>query len=136
MRVDSELIRSLRTARSWSQEELARAAGLNLRTIQRIEKEGVASLQSKKAVAAAFDIDATELDFQEKPLLMHYEYKILKFSVKGWMGGKLDGDDMEAQLNTHGAAGWELMGIVPVLKEMGQTTLLVATLKKPLEQSP
>ena len=43
-------------------EELAIASGLNLRTIQRIESYGSASLQSTKALAAALDIDTRDLD--------------------------------------------------------------------------
>ena len=62
MKVNAELIIRLRKERSWSQEELATAAGLNLRTIQRIESYALASLQSKKAVAAALDIDARDLE--------------------------------------------------------------------------
>ena len=34
-----------------------------------------------------------------------YEYKILRFDVTGFFGGKVDDDDMEAQLNQHGAEG-------------------------------
>lgn len=62
MRVKAELILRLRKERSWSQDELATASGLNLRTIQRIESDGSASLQSKKALAAALDIDTRDLD--------------------------------------------------------------------------
>lgn len=64
MRVDADLIKQLRQASSWSQEELAIATGLNLRTIQRIENQGTASLQSRKALAAAFEIDVDTLDFK------------------------------------------------------------------------
>ena len=66
MRVNAELIIKLRKKRSWSQDELAIAAGLNLRTIQRVEKCASASLQSKKALAAALDIDARDLDIDSR----------------------------------------------------------------------
>jgi transcriptional regulator with XRE-family HTH domain len=65
MNVNAALIVRLRKERSWSQDELAAASGLNLRTIQRVEKYGAASLQSKKALAAAFDIDTRDLDSEE-----------------------------------------------------------------------
>jgi DNA-binding XRE family transcriptional regulator len=65
MRVNAELVVKLRKERSWSQDELATAAGLNLRTIQRVEKYASASLQSKKALAAALDIDTRDLDTEE-----------------------------------------------------------------------
>ena len=65
MKVNAELIVKLRKERSWSQEELAIASGLNLRTIQRVEKHASSSLQSKKALAAALDIDTRDLDSEE-----------------------------------------------------------------------
>lgn len=65
MKINAELIVRLRRKRSWSQDELAIASGLNLRTVQRVEKHASASLQSKKALAAAFDIDTRDLDCEE-----------------------------------------------------------------------
>ncbi|MGI9642866.1 MAG: helix-turn-helix transcriptional regulator [Acidimicrobiia bacterium] len=65
MRVDAKLIQETRAARGWSQEELARVSGLNLRTIQRIENTAVASLRSKSAVATALDLDIRDLDASE-----------------------------------------------------------------------
>ena len=52
-------------AEVWSQDELAIASGLNLRTIQRIESEASASLQSKKALASALDLDVQDLDYRK-----------------------------------------------------------------------
>lgn len=68
MKINAELVTRLRNEKSWSQEELAITSGLNLRTIQRIEKEASASLQSKKALASALDIDIHKLDFEENPM--------------------------------------------------------------------
>ena len=39
MKINSEKVRDLRNKRGWSQEQLAAACGLGLRTIQRIEAE-------------------------------------------------------------------------------------------------
>ena len=65
MKINAKLILEARKAKCWSQEELAIASGLNLRTIQRIERESSASLQSKKALASALEIDAQDLDYEE-----------------------------------------------------------------------
>ena len=62
MKINAELVVRLRKERSWTQDELAIASGLNLRTVQRVEKDASASLQTKKALAVAFDIDTHDLD--------------------------------------------------------------------------
>ncbi|MCH2100004.1 MAG: helix-turn-helix transcriptional regulator [Pseudomonadales bacterium] len=59
--IDKGLIKKLRKNHSWSQEQLASVSGLSLRTIQRIENEGKCSLESKKALAASFEINANQL---------------------------------------------------------------------------
>lgn len=62
MEVNGALVKSLRLKQSWSQEMLADKAGLNLRTIQRVEAKGVASLKTRRAIAAALNIDPSELE--------------------------------------------------------------------------
>ncbi len=59
--IDQELIKKLRSKKSWSQEQLSLVAGLSLRTVQRIENEGKCSFESKKAIAAAFDLNPDSL---------------------------------------------------------------------------
>jgi transcriptional regulator with XRE-family HTH domain len=53
--------KELRVKRAWSQQQLADIAGVNVRTIQRIEHGDGASFESLKAVANAFDVDVGEL---------------------------------------------------------------------------
>ena len=50
------IVRKLRLQRGWSQEQLAHIADLNVRTIQRIERGQAPSLESKKSLAAAFEV--------------------------------------------------------------------------------
>ncbi|MBV8635045.1 MAG: helix-turn-helix domain-containing protein [Burkholderiaceae bacterium] len=69
MKINVDLILQLRRARSWTQDELATASGLNLRTIQRIENEAAASLQSVKALAAAFDVSVRDLEIEESEMI-------------------------------------------------------------------
>src|SRR5688500_1905219 len=61
MKINSGLVKKLRAARNWSQDQLAAACGLTLRTIQRLENTGNSSLESLRALAAVFEIDANEL---------------------------------------------------------------------------
>ena len=51
----TELVR-LRRERGWSQEKLAAIACISERTIQRAERDGSCSLDTKKAIASAFEI--------------------------------------------------------------------------------
>ena len=61
MKIDRTLLKQLRLAKALSQEELAIAAGISTRTVQRMESEGSASLESQKAIAAVFGIGAEQL---------------------------------------------------------------------------
>lgn len=56
MQVDAQLIRNERLKRAWSQEQLAQVSGLGLRTVQRIENGGNASLETIKALAAVLGL--------------------------------------------------------------------------------
>jgi len=61
MKVNSKLVRALRNKKLWSQDELATACGVSLRTIQRLEGEGKASAETTKALAAVFELDVDAL---------------------------------------------------------------------------
>jgi transcriptional regulator with XRE-family HTH domain len=58
----------LREERAWSQEHLASVAGLSARTVQRLEAEGNASLESKMAIAAAFGVEPARLTPALEPM--------------------------------------------------------------------
>ncbi len=55
------LIQKLRLQRAWSQEQLAEISGLSVRTIQRLERGQAPSLESMRALGAAFGIDLSAL---------------------------------------------------------------------------
>lgn len=136
MKINAELVLDQRNAHAWSQEELAIAAGLNLRTVQRVESEGAASLQTKKALASAFGLEAGDLDYREKPMIKRYEYKVLRFDMK-WKGlesTKLETDfgDIETAYNELGAEGWELVRDTSITTTMGLTRAVMATFRRPI----
>ena len=56
------LIQKLRLKRGWSQQQLADASGLSVRTIQRIEAGHPASTETLKALAAVFEVDFSTLN--------------------------------------------------------------------------
>jgi transcriptional regulator with XRE-family HTH domain len=59
--INPDIVKSRRQQKSWSQEQLAELSGLSLRTVQRIEKRGTASLESTKALASVFGVDIASL---------------------------------------------------------------------------
>ena len=61
MKISSSIVRRLRTERGWSQDQLAIASGLSLRTIQRVEAEGIASMDTAVSLAATYEIRLIEL---------------------------------------------------------------------------
>ena len=52
--INSTVVKELRKKSGWSQEQLANASGLSLRTIQRVESESKASMETKVCLAATF----------------------------------------------------------------------------------
>ena len=91
-------IKQRRLDKGWSQEELARHAGLSTRTIQRIEGGQKAGLESLKCLAAVFETSISELMQEQtmnnqktsskstKPLLNEIELEAIEFAqtiVKG-----------------------------------------------------
>lgn len=61
MTIDSQRVKKLRTARNWSQEKLAEVSGLSMRTIQRLENGGNASIETLQALAEALEVDPNRL---------------------------------------------------------------------------
>jgi transcriptional regulator with XRE-family HTH domain len=111
MKVNAAVILEQRLRRAWTQEELAIASGLSHRTIQRLEKEASGSLESKKAIAAALDIDICDLDYEESPTMKKYKYKTVEMPIKhGFISTKTP--DIESLLNAEGDQGWRLQEII------------------------
>jgi len=141
MKINAKLIVELRQQKSWSQDELAIATGLNLRTIQRIENLGSASLQSKKALAAALDIDILALEYKELPMIKKYEYKTLEIENKeGFLTGlkRQKMPDLAEIFNKEGEDGWLVIQVLtPELAQgmwSSKTGSLVALLQREIPQ--
>ncbi|BDX06036.1 DUF4177 domain-containing protein [Planctobacterium marinum] len=137
MKINARLVLALRTKKCWSQEELALASGLNLRTIQRIEKEATASLQSKKALASALEVSFDDLDYEEVVKMKKYETKTLEIETnEGFLAGikKSKRPDFSEILNKEGENGWKLVQILtPELTQgiwTGKTGNLLAILQR------
>ena len=137
MNINSALVKQLRSEKFWSQEELAIASGLNLRTVQRIEKEATASLQSKKALAGAFGIAVKDLEYQESSSMQTYEYKTLDIEWKNSFLSSLKSPrlpDLTPMLNKEGQEGWRLVQILlpDLLVGAKSVEKLVAIFERPI----
>lgn len=67
MYINIDLLKREREARNWTQQQLADICDLSLRTIQRIEKSGIASKESLASLGSAFNIEASALISTEPP---------------------------------------------------------------------
>lgn len=61
MKLNVDFIKAERERRAWSQNHLADAAGISLRTIQRVESVGVASKETTLAIASALSTSVEKL---------------------------------------------------------------------------
>ncbi len=66
MKLSSAKIKQLRESKAWSQSHLAAASGVSLRTIQRIEKTGVASPESVKSLCATFEVHIDDIAIDQR----------------------------------------------------------------------
>jgi transcriptional regulator with XRE-family HTH domain len=129
MQINAAKITELRRKRRWSQDELATAAGLNLRTIQRVENTGSVSLQTLKAIAAAFEADIDDLEVIPEKAMNKFEYKTLVLPMTlGFVKQGLP--DVSTALNAEARSGWRLAQIFTPTNASGQSYSVVAVLER------
>ena len=61
MHLNSEKIKQLRLDKGWTQQQLADACGVSMRTVQRVEKLGIASVDTTAALCAVFQLERRQL---------------------------------------------------------------------------
>ena len=61
MQLNPQTVKSLRQKLNWTQQQLADACDVSLRTIQRVEKEGAASKETTMALCAVLEVRQGEL---------------------------------------------------------------------------
>lgn len=61
-----------------------------------------------------------------------WEYQTLKVEPGGWLGGKVDVDELRERLNALGRQGWELVSALDTAYGQGGSREVVAILKRPL----
>jgi DNA-binding XRE family transcriptional regulator len=71
MQLNPNTVKTLRQQYSWTQQLLADACDVSLRTIQRVEKEGAASKETTMSLCAVFDVRQGELIKLDEPKVVH-----------------------------------------------------------------
>lgn len=61
MEVNAQLLKEHRTSRAFTQQHLADACDVSLRTIQRVERYGVASNETLMSLSAVFEVEINTL---------------------------------------------------------------------------
>lgn len=83
MKINAERIKQLRQEKKWSQSQLSEVCGLNLRTIQRLESTGKASLETIRALAAVFQVEADSLLERQEAFESPF-FLAVKKSIQGY----------------------------------------------------
>lgn len=150
VKIDNALVQKLRIQKCWSQEELASASDLSIRTIQRIEKDGNASLETVKALASVFEVEPTNL--QNPKSIQHFAFSfickyawLVAFAVSSIMFGSwiidiliptLKGADFNNQYEIHGnfryldyggisfVVGFTMLGINVLVEHINKNSFL------------
>ena len=74
MILNTSLIKETRISKGWTQAQLAELCAVNVRTIQRVESDGTASLETTMALASAFEIETKDL-FADPKIKKKNSYK-------------------------------------------------------------
>ena len=132
MKINAVMVSELRKQHSWSQDELATAAGLNLRTVQRIENDGTASLQSAKAIASALDTQIEKLKSIPEKRMKTYEYKSVVMNFRAGIF-KQGLPDIQKALNKEGQQGWQFKQMLMPSSSWGTSDSMVAILERSID---
>ncbi len=62
-----------------------------------------------------------------------FEYYTYKYDTEGWMGGKVDVSELQADLNRLGEDGWELVSSPTTNQGQGYTRSMIMIFKRKLE---
>lgn len=59
-----------------------------------------------------------------------WEYKTMKFKTGGFLGGKVDTEELEVELNRYGSEGWELVSCFDTSLSQGQSREVIVIFKR------
>ena len=120
----SARIRDLRAERSWSQEHLAGASGLSLRTVQRVESGYSCASDTLMALAAAFGIPAAELTKLAPPSTENRRVLGLTDQQAAWIGLALSTPSI-LFIAANFAAEWWGLGVAEWYSETATDNIVI-----------
>ncbi|WP_410769405.1 DUF4177 domain-containing protein [Fontibacillus sp. BL9] len=59
-----------------------------------------------------------------------WEYKTMKYKTGGFLGGKVDTEEFELELNRYGLDGWELVSCFDTSLSQGQSRDVIVIFKR------
>jgi len=59
-----------------------------------------------------------------------WEYKTIKYKTGGFLGGKIDPEEFEVELNQYGSEGWELVSCFDTSMGQGASRDVVVVFKR------
>ena len=62
---------------------------------------------------------------------IEWEYKAVKLRLRGFLGGKIDQEELERTMNEIGADGWELVSALSTALYQGRTQDAALIFKRP-----
>ena len=74
-------VKNLRSARGWTQQHLADACAVSLRTIQRVERYGNTSQETFMSLCSVFEVESTQLIDTESKIDIIEKDPTISFSL-------------------------------------------------------
>jgi len=68
MEVNAQKIKAMRSDKGWTQQHLADACSISLRTVQRVERYGTASNETVMGLCAVFEVERGEFVLPDIPV--------------------------------------------------------------------
>jgi len=59
-----------------------------------------------------------------------WEYQTIKFKTGGFLGGKIDPEEFDYELNKYGSEGWELVSCFDTSKNQGESRDIIVVFKR------
>lgn len=95
MEVNAAFIKQKRTKNGWTQQHLADACSVSLRTIQRVERYGQASNETVASLSSVFEVERAEIiEFSEETdasSVQDRKFSLLNTHLIGYLCGLISG---------------------------------------------